>query len=1618
MISASGQQVYNKSNFNPSTTVEKIEVGGNMQGNITAGTGNIVGNYNVIYQVHTEKGVVADAIQALPLVRPRKLRGQPLSPPLEFVGRESELEQIRDAIHGKEPLLVCGLDGIGKTALLAQASNSDVARAMPDGVVAVEGIDEAGELLGLGDVVQRLFDALFESNPTLKATFPIARVHLSNTQPLVILDPLDLPEGGLDRLPNLFPSGVLLAATQDAPLDNRFRFLPVRPLARGASIQLFSNSSAIPLDKTTQIYMNEICDLLWDVPLAIVKTAVTIRRRDIALDMVPRTLAAIQPSSSNTIQAGIERSLRWIEAMLDEKEEHMLALVAAAPGKSVDRAWLESQIGGKGTSQTLESLELLFANNLRLQLPAGLRQALQTSRTDVTAQREDLLHHLLRELESRPRDLEFVGAELGNLLGLLKWASEQGRWSDAVALGKAVDPYLTLHGLWDAWEWVLRQVLTAGQNLKDLAVRGWALHQLGSREIGVGARDQAIRLLHRALLIRLSQMDMVGAAYTLHNLKLLLPPGSKEEQDVNDSLKKYTKTNGYHPSFWERWGRFLNRHFWILGAAVATAVIVAAILLPSLHVTVQASPKIYNPPGQVIEYTYHVDNAGLRKISGPVFVTTQDGIRVVCPDVDTVGNGDDFLDWNERITCSGFYKITATDVDNGSVKHTAVAGAGDGDGSPRSGPASIILRRRDRFVTLRIETNPTAYRNAGEIISVAYIVNAVGEESLAGRISVDGETLQADCPDIQNVGNRDGFLDLGERLACTASYTITDADVQAGQWKTTAAITIGNFKSDPQSITIFGVVSPALVLKKSAQPQTYQDLEQQIHYTYEVTNQGGKALNGLVEVSDDQVEVTCDEQSDVLEPGETRTCQAVDTISAADLDKGSLTNTATARIGNVESEPQSVTVLRAPPGLLGLKKSAQPQTYQASGEEIRYTYEVRNEGKDSIDGSIEVSDDRVAVTCEEQDGVLETNELLMCSGVYVIKPADIERGSLINTARASAGSVQSPDVSVTISFEPLLPVLYKSPSTRTYHQVGETIEYTYLIQIPGDLPAGIPVYVNDNKVEVDCTQFNLTGNQTSALAVREPITCTGTYTIKAEDIQNESVTNTAWAVVGNRTSEPNSVTIYYEFIEISRLTLKKSAQPGTYQQEGQPIDYMYFISNAGNYALKGQVRVEDGPTQVNCPSLREIGNDNGVFDPGEYLICSMTYLITEADVKNGSVTNHAQAWVGDIYSNPDSVTILEKAVGLEIAADPPGYLAMNDSIKYIYTVTGRNMVPLPSPATISDDRVKQDTCTPLNQGGNGDDFLDWDEKVTCTGSYSITQADIDPPDLNTDRGSLTNTAVASVGGVQSEPASLTIQGPVPEHDLLLEKAAAPGEYDTVGQVITYTYKITNRGNMTLFAFTVTDDHINNGAPFLCGEDIQRLLPGEFITCSREYQIAQTDFNFGNSSITNQAFATGQFQEKTVESSRVSTTIACPYPPEGWVPYQVEAGETLERIGTWYPNTPVMELQRLNCMGASTEVAGQTLYLPGNPPPAVLTGYVFTDPNGNLAWDEGELGVAGVPVTIRNEAGSVVGRTTTGSNGWYSFSNLSSGTYFVFQYRVVLRRGETSVRSFGIAPSLR
>lgn len=239
-------------------------------------------------------------------------------------------------------------------------------------------------------------------------------------------------------------------------------------------------------------------------------------------------------------------------------------------------------------------------------------------------------------------------------------------------------------------------------------------------------------------------------------------------------------------------------------------------------------------------------------------------------------------------------------------------------------------------------------------------------------------------------------------------------------------------------------------------------------------------------------------------------------------------------------------------------------------------------------------------------------------------------------------------------------------------------------------------------------------------------------------------------------------------------------------------------------------------------------------------------------------------------------------------------------ITYSYVVTNTGNSALPGPVAITDDKVTGVVCPNVNTVGNLNNNLDFNESVTCTGTYAITQNDLNAC-------TVTNNATATVGGVVSALASTTVR--MCENKVLtLAISASPTTYSQAGQQITYNYTISNTGATTLgpAQFVVQDNRF--GAPFNCGAGNTTLATNQTVGCPAPatYTISAADLNVAE--LTNTATGSGG---GAVTINPATITIKNSNPPGGVDNPNYTRGSTVKHKvveGEWM-------LQIARCYGA-------------------------------------------------------------------------------------------------------
>ncbi|UFU02799.1 DUF11 domain-containing protein [Ruania suaedae] len=940
---------------------------------------------------------------------------------------------------------------------------------------------------------------------------------------------------------------------------------------------------------------------------------------------------------------------------------------------------------------------------------------------------------------------------------------------------------------------------------------------------------------------------------------------------------------------------------------------------PALTLVKSATPTDLDQfdPGQEITYSFLVTNTGN--------VTVED---IAIDEGEFSGSGpladpvceETMLAPEGETLCTTVYTLTEEDILEGGVSNTATAtGTPPGEPPVESPPSEFELPAPAQpSLTVVKSATPEIVDAEGDVITYSFLVTNTGNLTLSDvgiaeqEFSGTGDLSAIECPDTT--------LAPQGTTTCVATYEVTQADIDSGDIDNTATAegtppgAEEPISSEPSSANVFADRTPGLALVKSVDPadaETYV-ADQEITYSFLVTNTGNVTLEN-VDVTDTEFsgtgelgEITCtDGAGQSFAPEDTFTCEATYTLTQEDIDAGEITNTAISS-GNapgddfpVESDPSTVELdLPAQPALT-VVKTASPEVVSAEGEEITYSFLVTNTGNvtltdvEVIEGEFSGTGDLGEITCPDGAGEsLAPEDTFTCEATYLVTQADVDAGEITNTATAGGtppGSdepIESDPSTSTVAVEqtPALSMVKSaSPSDVDSYEVDQAITYSFLVTNTGN--------VTLTDVEVVELEFTGTGDLSeitcpdgagASLAPEDTFTCEATYVVTQADVDAGGIANLAGSTgtppAGDPVDSPPSL-VELPIPAEPGLSVEKSAAPESVGAEGEEITYSFLVTNTGNVTLSDVSITEQefsgtgDLSAIECPAA--------TLAPEATTTCSATYVVTQADVDAGEITNTATAGgtppgsEEPVGSEPSTSTVgvdqtPELALTKTSDADDLESLAAGEEITYTFLVTNTGNVTMTDVEVVEGEFTGTGDLGEVTCPDGAGASLAPGETFECTASYTLTQEDVDT-------GSVENTATAtgfppgSEEPIESPPSTVTIP-PVAEPGLTVVKSSDTVSVQQAGHVITYSFLVTNVGNVTISDVTVEEGDFTGAGelePVTCPAAAASLAPGDEVTCTTTYEVVEADLDGGQ--ISNTATAGGLTPGGDPVTSAESTT---------------------------------------------------------------------------------------------------------------------------------------------------
>jgi uncharacterized repeat protein (TIGR01451 family) len=183
--------------------------------------------------------------------------------------------------------------------------------------------------------------------------------------------------------------------------------------------------------------------------------------------------------------------------------------------------------------------------------------------------------------------------------------------------------------------------------------------------------------------------------------------------------------------------------------------------------------------------------------------------------------------------------VTAT---SGSVDNTASATATRSGGATVNSNSSIATYSTTEL-TLDKYSSSTSFAYEGETITYNYSVTNTGFIALLGPVTVTDDKATVTCPAISTLAGGGNYLEPGMTLTCSASYTITSADITAESVTNTASASADGTTSNSDSLTLPYDPVADLAVVKTVDPASAEPGDS-VTFTVRVTNNGPSSVTG------------------------------------------------------------------------------------------------------------------------------------------------------------------------------------------------------------------------------------------------------------------------------------------------------------------------------------------------------------------------------------------------------------------------------------------------------------------------------------------------------------------------------------------------------------------------------------------------------------------------------------------------------------------------------------------------------------------------------------------------------------------------------------------------------
>jgi hypothetical protein len=298
---------------------------------------------------------------------------------------------------------------------------------------------------------------------------------------------------------------------------------------------------------------------------------------------------------------------------------------------------------------------------------------------------------------------------------------------------------------------------------------------------------------------------------------------------------------------------------------------------------------------------------------------------------------------------------------------------------------------------------------------------------------------------------------------------------------------------------------------------------------------------------------------------------------------------------------------------IAISYSATETSFEATGDQLHYSIEVRNTGNLTVAGLTLASTGDLAISGSAITS-LAPGETTNYTGVHTVSQADLEAGKVVRAINATGSTPDRQSVHAFGNELTITGVQYPELSTvassveTVYSLVGEVIHYNILVRNSGNVSIISTAVTDPNAVIISARPNTI-------LLPGETFTVLANHTVTQADLDAGEIvsvaTSTGFDLQGNTIEKKgNPVTVLA--IQRREMSIENSSVQPLFRNVGEVVNYNLVVTNTGNITL---YTIELADPTILLNNLTPLAS----LLPGKAYSLTGSHIITQEDMDAGKV---------------------------------------------------------------------------------------------------------------------------------------------------------------------------------------------------------------------------------------------------------------------------------------------------------------------------------------------------------------------------------------------------------------